>query len=326
MRAFEYYAAGQISDAIQSLAKANGNAQICAGGTDLLGRLKDGMDSPERLVCIKTLPDLRYIRESGSGIRIGALTTLSAIEEHPVIRKSYSLLAQALHVTASPQIRNQATLGGSICQRPRCWYLRGPFDCLRKGGSKCFAVDGENKYHAILGGHLCFIVHPSDSATALVALNASATIRGSKGEKTVSLEKFFVGPEVNILKETILEEDEIITEIFIPMPKAGSRGAFNKSRERQSYDFALASAAVQCSADNGVCSAVRIILGGVAPIPWRSHEAEAELLGKKLDSKAIAAAATAAVRRAKPLSQNQYKIDLTKELLAKSLLEATAYT
>lgn len=324
MRAFEYHAPHHILDAIQSLIQANGDAQICAGGTDILGRMKDGMDSPSRLVCIKTLPDLRYLRESSDGLRIGALTPLVMIEEHPVIQKSFPVLTQALAVTASPQIRNQATLGGSICQRPRCWYLRGPFDCLRKGGAKCFAVDGENQYHAILGGHLCYIVHPSDSATALVALNASVKIYGQKGEKTVPIEKFFIGPEVNILKENILDDDEIVTEVFIPAPAAGARGAFAKSRERQSYDFALASAAVQCSTKNGVCSDVRVVLGGVAPIPWRSHEAETVLRGKKMTDATIREAAEAAVSKAKPLAQNAYKVDLTKQLLTKSLKEVNS--
>lgn len=324
MRAFEYHAPHQILDAIQSLIQANGDAQICAGGTDILGRMKDGMDSPSRLVCIKTLHDLRYIHESSEGIRIGALTTLVMIEEHPVIQKLFPVLTQALAVTASPQIRNQATLGGSLCQRPRCWYLRGPFECLRKGGAKCFAVDGENQYHAILGGHLCYIVHPSDSATALVALNASVKIHGQKGEKTVPIEKFFLGPEVNILKENILDDDEIVTEVFIPAPAAGARGAFAKSRERQSYDFALASAAVQCSTKNGVCSDVRVVLGGVAPIPWRSHEAEIVLRGKKMTAATIREAADAALRNAKPLAQNAYKVDLTKQLLTKSLKEVNS--
>lgn len=324
MRAFEFNAPHQIAEAIRDLNSADGNAQICAGGTDILGRLKDGMDSPGKLVCLKMLPDMRYIRETAEGLRIGALTTLVTLEEHEGIQKNYPVLAQALWVTAAPQIRNQATLGGALCQRPRCWYLRGPFDCLRKGGYKCFAVDGENQYHAILGGHLCFIVHPSDSATALVALNASVKIHGPKGEKTVPLEKFFIGPEVNIMKENILEDNEIVTEVFIPAPAAGSRGAFNKSRERQSYDFALAAAAVQCTVKNGVCSDVRVVLGGVAPIPWRSHEAEAELQGRKLDSKTIARAAEAAVSKAKPLAQNGYKVDLTKQLLAKSLTQVAA--
>jgi xanthine dehydrogenase YagS FAD-binding subunit len=324
MRAFEYFAPQLLADAIHTLSTAGGNAQVCAGGTDILGRLKDGVDSPDKLVCLKTLPEMRYVRESNEGIRIGALTTLSTIEEHPIIQKSFPLLVQALYVTAAPQIRNQATLGGSICQRPRCWYLRGPFDCLRKGGAKCFAVDGENKYHAILGGHLCYIVHPSDTATALLALNASAKIQGSKGEKTVPLDKFFVGPEVNILKENILEDDEILTEVTVPMPPAGARGAFSKSRERQSYDFALSSAAVQCTMKNGVCAEVRVVLGGVAPIPWRSLEAEEELRGKKLDQRTIERAAAASVRKAKPMAQNAYKVDLTRQLVSKSLSQIVA--
>lgn len=324
MRAFEYFAPQQLADVIRTLSSGGGTAQICAGGTDILGRLKDGVDSPDKLVCLNTLPEMRYIHESNDGVRIGALASLSAIEEHPLIRKSFPLLVQALYVTAAPQIRNQATLGGSICQRPRCWYLRGPFDCLRKGGAKCFAVDGENKYHAILGGHLCYIVHPSDSATALVALNASAKIQGSKGEKTVPLDKFFVGPEVNILKENILEDDEILTEIFIPMPSAGARGSFSKSRERQSYDFALASAAVQCTLKSGVCAEVRVVLGGVAPIPWRSSEAEDEVRGKRLDQKTIDRAAAAAVQKAKPMAQNAYKVDLTRQLVSKSLSQILA--
>ncbi|MDD5542772.1 MAG: xanthine dehydrogenase family protein subunit M [Acidobacteriia bacterium] len=323
MRAFEFHPAHQISDAIRSLDEANGNARICAGGTDLLSRLKDDVDNPERLVCIRTLPDLRYIRNDKDGVRIGALTTLSTIEEDAYVQKQLPLLHQALQVTAAPQIRNQATMGGSICQRPRCWYLRGPFDCLRKGGKECFAVYGENKYHAILGGHLCYIVHPSDSATALVALNASVKIHGSKGEKTVPIEKFFVGPEVNILKENILEDDEIITEVFIPHPAPGCRGAFNKSRERQSYDFALASAAVQCRMSRGVCEDVRVVLGGVAPIPWRSREAEAVVRGKKLSAATIREASEAALRNAKPLTQNDYKVDLTKLLLTKSFQQVS---
>ncbi len=324
MKAFEYHAPHQIADAIRVLSVSNGDAQVCAGGTDILGRMKDGVTTPDTLVCIKTLPNLHYIREEPAGIRIGALTTLVTIEEHPAIQKQFPLLTEALRLTAAPQIRNQATLGGSLCQRPRCWYLRGPFECFRKGGYKCYAVDGENRYHAILGGHLCFIVHPSDSATALVALNATAVIHGPHGEKKVPLEQFFIGPEVNIMKENILDDDEIVTEVFIPSPAPGARGAFTKSRERHSYDFALASAAVQCSLQGGVCSDPRVILGGVAPIPWRSHEAEAELRDRRLDAAIIERAASAAVSRAKPMTQNTYKVELAKRLLAKSLHEVAA--
>ena len=219
----------------------------------------------------------------------------------------------------SPQLRNQGTLGGNLCQRPRCWYFRGEFHCRRKGGDTCFAETGDSQYHAILGGHNCYIVHPSDTAAALVAYNAKVTIAGRTGSRQLPLSSFFVLPEKDILAENVLAPGELLTEVLLDPVEVGTRGVYRKVRERAAFDFAMAGAAIVLGIDDGKVRHPRIVLSGVAPAPWRAVDAEKAIDGKPLDAAAITAAAEAAVANAMPLADNAYKVPLVKGILQETL-------
>ena len=324
MHDFDWVDATTSASASRLLRTVRDRAKVLAGGTDLLDELKEGLLAPDRLVNIKANKALHYIRFAPTtGLQIGALATITELEEHPVVREKYPILAQAAAIIASPQIRNVATVGGNLCQRPRCWYYRNDaFHCKRKAGPVCFSVAGENAYHAILGGNQCYIVHPSDLAPPLIALGASVTIFGPAGKRTVPLEKFFIGPKVDILRENILQQNEIVEEISVPTPAASTRGAFAKVRERQTWDFALVSAAAVLHMAGDTCNDARIVLGAVAPIPWRSLEAEKILRGAKIDAAAAEKAAEAALADSKPMTQNGYKVPLAKAVLKRAILGA----
>jgi xanthine dehydrogenase YagS FAD-binding subunit len=322
MRAFEYVKPATVADAVRELGRSWADAKILAGGIDLLGELKEGIIAPQRIVNIKGISGLRYIRFSEKeGLRLGALVTLEEIETHQVIRQRYTALAEAAHSVGTPQIRNVGTIGGNLCQRPRCWYYRDEHTkCLKKGGPMCFAYNGENKYHAILGGGPCYIVHPSDCAPALIAFRASVTVVSPRGQRTVPLEEFFVLPSRRLDHETILEPDEIVTEIQVPAPAPNTRSTYLKFKERDSHDFAIVGAAVVMRLRGKVCEDVRIVLSGVAPIPWRSPEAEAVLKGKAITPELAEQAGKAAVAKAQPLSQNAYKVPLTQAIVKQAIL------
>ncbi|MDT7894470.1 MAG: xanthine dehydrogenase family protein subunit M [Armatimonadota bacterium] len=324
MRAFEYVKPATVADAVGELGRSWADAKILAGGIDLLGELKEGIIAPQRIVNIKGISGLRYIRFSEKeGLRLGALVTLEEIETHQVIRQRYTALAEAAHSVGTPQIRNVGTIGGNLCQRPRCWYYRDEHTkCLKKGGPMCFAYNGENKYHAILGGGPCYIVHPSDCAPALIAFRASVTVVSPRGQRTVPLEEFFVLPSRRLDHETILEPDEIVTEIWVPTPAPNTRSTYLKFKERDSHDFAIVGAAVVMRLKGKVCEDVRIVLSGVAPIPWRSPEAEAVLKGKAITPELAEQAGKAAVAKAQPLSQNAYKVPLTQAIVKQAILRA----
>lgn len=322
MHPFEYVEPKSLKEAVAALGK---DAKPLAGGIDLLDELKSHLIEPKRVVNLKSIPGLREIELSNKGLILGALVTLAEIESQPQLQKGYRALVQAAHAVGSPQIRNVGTLGGNLCQRPRCWYYREEHTlCLKKGGGRCYAWDGENQYHAILGGGPCYIVHPSDCAPALIAFGASVTIFSSSGERELPLEEFFVLPSQNLYQETILKPDEIVIRVQVPRPAPGTCSAYVKIRERDSFDWALASAAVVLRMRNGVCQSARVVLGGVAPIPWRSKEAEAVLKGKPIDDQTALAAGTAAVQEAKPLAKNAYKVTLAKNAVRMALLEAVA--
>ncbi|MDQ2731186.1 MAG: FAD binding domain-containing protein, partial [Armatimonadota bacterium] len=298
--------------------------RLMGGGTDLLDEMKERLVQPDRIVHLHSLP-LSYVKSGSQGILIGATTTLATLETNPIILERLGGLAQAAAAIATPQIRNAGTLAGNLCQRPRCWYYRNAeFPCLKKGGSTCFAKEGANKYNAILGGGPSYIVHPSDTAPMLLALGASVRIAGTGGERVVPLDRFFVLPSQNLLRENILEPDEMITEIIVPQPHAGSRSVYLKVKERETQDFALASAAVALTMRNGVIQAARVALGGVAPIPWRSPEAEAALKGHRMTPELAAAAANAALAPAKPLEDNAYKVIIARTILRRALIAAAA--
>ena len=315
--AFAYVRPQSIPEAIKHL--ADQGARVHAGGTDLLGCLRDGVFTSSKLVSLGNIQELRGITETGDGVRIGALTTISAVAASPVVRKQYPVLAQAAAEVASPQLRNQGTIGGNLCQKPRCWYYRGEFNCARKGGPTCFAMTGQNEYHCILGGDGCYIVHPSDTAPALIALDAKVRIARSNGTRTISLEEFFVSPGKDPKKETIVESGEIITEILLPAPAKGMYSAYRKARARRSWDFALASVALALTLDGKQVTSARIVLGGAAPVPWRAREAEQVITGKQLDAATATKAADAAMSKAQPMEHNGYKIMLFKGLIEEQL-------
>jgi xanthine dehydrogenase YagS FAD-binding subunit len=319
MRSFEHVNASDIQTAIALLREPH--TEAIAGGTDLLGELKARLRSPKRLVNIKTLSELHEIGYSPQmGLRIGALVTLAQIEQHPAIRERFSLLAQAASSAATPQLRNMGTVGGNLCQKPRCWYYRNKlFHCWLKGGDTCFAEDGENKYHAILGADRCHAVHPSDLAPALMALDATIRVVGPDLDGEISLAELYTKPTENHRQMTILGPGELITEIRVPTPKGDSRGVYLKAMERQSWSFALVSVAAHLRREGDHIADARIVLGGVAAIPWRAKDSEKILIGQRFSEELAERAAEAAVAGAQPLRYNAYKVKLAQALVKRAL-------
>ena len=316
---FAYARAGSLKEAIRELASEG--ARIHAGGTDLLGCLRDGVFEARKVVSISNLKDLRGIREAASGgLRIGSLTTIAEVAESPLVRERYAGLAQGAVEVASPQLRNQGTIGGNLCQKPRCWYYRGEFHCLRKGGTVCYAVDGENQFHCIFGGDQCYIVHPSDTAPPLAALEAKLRIVGPRGSRTVAVEKFHVPPSQDVQRETVLEAGEVVTEVLLPPPPPGLRSSYRKVRARRSWDFAVAGVALALQFSGDLVKKARVVLSGAAPIPWRARAAEEVLTDKTLDPGTIAKAGAVVVQNARPLEHNGYKVPLFQGLLEEELL------
>ena len=317
---FSYVRAKSLKDAIQHLSSEG--SRIHAGGTDLLGCLRDDLFGAKKLISLSQLNDLRGIRSmKDGGLRIGALTTIAEVAHQKIIQDRYPALAKAASEVASPQLRNQGTLGGNICQKPRCWYYRGEFQCLRKGGEKCFAYKGENEFHCIFGsGGICYIVHPSDTAPVLVAYEAMVQVVGPKGTRRIPLEKFHVLPSDDVQKETVLKSNEILTDIFLPPPMEGTRSSYRKVRTRRSWDFALAGVALHLRFKGDRVERARVVLSGAAPVPWRSKEVEEVITGRRLEPHTVAQAAEAAVKNAQPLEHNGYKVPLFRGLLEEELL------
>jgi len=322
MKPIELVSPTTVEQAVQAL--GDGVSLALAGGMDLIPTLQDHLVAPQRLVNLKTVEGLRYIRESAEdGLHIGALTTLAEIASNALVRERYTALAQAAESVGSPQIRNRGTLGGNLCQRPRCWYFRNEdYHCLKKGGDRCFAAadNADNQYHAILGGGPCHIVHPSNTGTALMALNASVVIAGpDQATRTSTVEKFFLLPRTRLHGENILQPDEVVTEIIVPKPEKGARSAFVEMAEKSAFDWATSGAAAMLTLDGNRVTAARIVLHAVAPIPWRVPQAENVLIGKPISDETIAEAAEVALRGAQPLSRNAYKIPQTKAMVRRVL-------
>src|SRR5438270_1870726 len=297
MKSFEWASPTTINDAVNLLKSAPAGddaddaARAIAGGQDLMTTMKDYITRPTRVVNLKGIRGLDRIEgDARKGLRIGALVTLAQLEENTLVRSHFPGLAEAAHSIADPHIGNLGTVGGNLCQRPRCWYFRlEEVVCLKKGGSECYAATGENKYHAIFGGGPSYIVHPSDLAPMLLALGGSVSVVGAEGKRIVSLEKFFTLPsEGNLRRENVLKNDELITEIHVPASKFAGHSTYLKFKERDSMDFAIAAvaAAVTLGANKTVTEA-RLVLGGVAPIPWRVPRSEAALIGKTLNSEVL---------------------------------------
>lgn len=321
MKAFKHVNVTSVAEAGALLRSYDGRASLIAGGTDLLGVLKDEIlpDYPEAVINIKTIAGLDRFLENEDGLKIGALAKLADVVEHPLVKARFPILSQAAQAVATPEIRNMATLAGNLCQDTRCWYYRYPHHlggrimCLRKGKGPCHAVKGDSRYHAILGGKACFAVCPSDTAIALTALDAGLEITGPQGVRNVSIHQFFT------LLGNILEAEELLTAVQIPNPAAGARQGFFKFTLREPVDFAIASVAAVGTLHDGICMQVKIALGAVAPTPLRAVEAEELIRNQAVNEKLIRAAARKAVKEAKPMRMNAYKVEITRTLVERAL-------
>jgi xanthine dehydrogenase YagS FAD-binding subunit len=325
MRPFEYASPTTKEQAVGLLGTAWGQAEILAGGTDLLALMKDDVVHPKRLVNIKQIAEMNGVTVSSQGLRIGALTTLGDLADNVNVVKDYPAIADALNEAASPQIRNMATIGGNLCQRPRCWYFRGGFGLLPKDESgKELVAAGENRYHAILGnsGPAKF-VSPSTIVPVLIAYGATIRLVGPKGSREMPLEQFYVIPKVGTEREHDLKPNEIVAEIILPVP-GELKVSHYEIRQKQAFDWPLAVAAVGLVTNGSSVQSARIVIGYVAPIPWRSPEAERALAGKSVSENSAKAAADAALRNATPLSHNAYKVQLAKVAVKRAIMKAAS--
>lgn len=313
MLSYSYKRPKTTDDALTALQTGG---RVVAGGSDLLTLMKDRIETPKVLVDISEIQELNGIKLNGSTLTIGATTTLTTIADDPTVQKNFPMLAEAAKAAASPQIRNVGTIGGNLCQRPRCWYFRSPrFACYRKGGNQCFAVTGESTFHALFDGAACFVVSPSDTAPALVALGANAVVTNKQGQRRIPLEQFFIGPQQDILHEVVLKPDDLLVAVEVLLPAAGTKMTYQKMRERQAFDFAIVSVAMSLSPQSA-----HVVLGGVAPIPWRATEAEKILQGGPITEGRAQQAAEAVTKLARPMEKNGYKIPLIHGLITSTAL------
>lgn len=320
MERFEYASPATVKDATALLGASWNDAQVLAGGTDLISSMKEFIATPKRVVNIKGIAELGGIAKTGAGVRIGAKVTLDELSMNPVIRAEFPSLVTAALGVASPQIRNMGTVGGDICQRPRCWYYRNGHGLFAMQDGKSLVPNGENKYHAIFGGGPAYFVSASSFGPALAALGAQVKLASPTGTRMVAAEKFFVNPKNEAEREIDLHPNEIVTEIFIPA--AVTRNATYELREKEALDWPLATASVALKMNGGKVSSARIVLGHVAPTPWMAQDAEKMLAGKSIDEATAEKAGEAAVAGAQPLSQNGYKVQLAKVCVKRALLAA----
>ncbi len=299
--------------------EAGRTAAMAGGGSDLLGLMKERLVTPDVLVNLKAIKGLDQVKPQNGVFVIGGLITLDALANHALVRRQYPVLAEAAESVATPQIRNVGTLAGNVCQRPWCWYYRNGFKCLKNGGTICYSVSGENEFHAIFGGGPSYIVHPSDTAPALVALDATFHIAGPFGERTVAAADFFTLPTVDASRENVLKDGEVLAEIVLPRRGAGVRSTYHKVLDREAWTHAVVSAAVVLDMDKDMCRSARVVLGGVAPIPWRLPEVEKLLTGKRVTPELAARAGAAAVAGARPLSKNGYKVPITQAMVRRTI-------
>ena len=303
-------------------ARRDGNdACFVGGGSDLLGLVKERLVVPDVVVSLKTASGHDRVETGADGVRVGGLITLDTLSRHELIASRFRVLAEAAATVATPQIRNVGTLAGNVCQRPWCWYYRNGFTCYKAGGNQCFSASGENQFHAIFGGGPSYIVHPSDTAPALVALGATFHIVGPEGARAMPAPDFFVLPRETPARENVLRDDELLAAVELPAPATGMRSRYHKVMDREAWTHAVVSAAVALDMDGDVCHAARIVLGGVAPIPWRVPAAEQVLVGQRLTAARAAQAAELAVADARPLSKNAYKVPLIKGIVERTLVE-----
>lgn len=320
MNNFEWTQPETVADAIAALDHAG--AMPLAGGVDLLDRLKEGLEAPSRLVSVRKLAGLGDIVVDGNGARLGANVTLARLAADPALRASHPLIGDAAGHAATPQLRAMATLGGNLAQRPRCWYFRSEaFVCRKKGGTACFAHEGDNQMHAIFGNQLCAATHPSTVVTALIALGARVAIAGKRARE-VELASFFVAPEVDLAREVDLAPGELITHVVVPPTPARVRTAYTKQVAKQSFDWPLVDVAVALAMDGRICRQATIVLGAVAPTPRRATAAERALTGVVVDVMAAEHAAHAAIAGATPLSGNDHKVPILEVVVARTILAA----
>jgi len=323
MQAFEYAQPTTKDEAVRLLSGGNGSAVVLAGGTDLLSLMKDHIVSPQRVVSLKHVKELHGIEfKPSSGLRLGAMVTFEELLDHRDVRKSYPALSQAVEGVASPQVRSMGTVGGDLCQRPRCWYYRSGFGLLATYNGKALVPDGDNRYHAILGNSgPAYFVSPSSLGPILVALGAKLQLHGPDGNRELAVEKFFVTPASDQESEHALQPNEIVTEILVPAP-GGAKMAVYEVRQKEALDWPLAAAAVVLNMDGSTVKTARVVLGHVAPVPWPAPDAEQVLAGKPLEEEVAAEAGKAALSKATPLSKNAYKVQLARVAVKRALLRA----
>ena len=314
----------QAHGAVDSARRSGKSVAIAGGGSDLLGQMKERLVAPDVLVHLRSVRGLDQIDVSGSRVAIGGLATLDAIAHHPALRKQLTVLAEAAESVATPQIRNVATIAGNVSQRPWCWYYRNGFKCFKNGGNRCYSVDGENQFHAIFGGGPSYIVHPSDTAVALVALDATFAIGGPSGRRVVKAADFFTLPAAQPARENVLQDAEILESIEIPTPRPSVRTTYHKIMDREAWTHAIVSAAIVMDVDKDVCRSARVVLGGVAPIPWRLPEVEKILAGKRVTPDLAAQAGEQAVAGARALAKNAYKIPMTRAMVRRTIEQVAA--
>jgi xanthine dehydrogenase YagS FAD-binding subunit len=327
MKSFSNVDAKDAAEAVRLLQQGRaGSRKVtpAGGGSDLLGMVKDELVFPDVLVNLKSMEGLSSVTPEAGGLRIGGLVTLREVAEHPRIQARYPVLSEAAASVGTPQIRNVGTLAGNICQRPWCWYFRQGFPCFKNGGDRCFSWVGENQFNAIFGGGPSYIVHASDTAPALVALDARFRIAAPTGERWVPASDFFILPERDVTRENVLTPDEILTEVELPSESEGIRSRYVKIMDREAWTHAVVSLAVLLRMEGGICRGARLVMGGVAPIPWRLTEVEALLHGQAITAELADRAGQQAVQGAEPLAKNAYKIPLTENLVRRTLLELAA--
>jgi xanthine dehydrogenase YagS FAD-binding subunit len=325
MREFKIAEPRTADETAALLAETKETAALIAGGTDLLDLLKSGVSAADLVVDLRGVAGLAGLAAEKGGLRIGAMTRVVDLAGEAAVARDYPGLKAAALSLATPQLRNVGTVGGNLCQRPRCWYFRDPqVVCRKKGGLNCFAYQGRNKYHCLFGGNGCFIVYPSDLAPSLISLAATATIGTAKGDKVIPLESFYAGPDVDVTRENVLAWGQFLKSVWVPAPKAGQKSAYVKLEERGSWDFALVSAAVAGVVKGGALAEISVVMGGVAPVPWRLKKAEDALKGKTPTEALVRQAADAALADASPLRENGYKTDLVFAALKEALTVITA--
>jgi len=319
--AFELFQPTSVDDALALQSRYGAKAWVLAGGLDSFDWFKDRLKRPEVVIDLSQVKELRGVRTTNDGLEIGAMTTLTEVVQHPVVREKYGILPEAAEAAASPQIRNQGTLGGNVSQDARCWYYRGGWPCYRAGGNICYAdtPTGLNREHAILDADRCVAVNPSDTAPALIALDAKMVVRTPKGERVVNAQDYFIGPSIDITRMTILQHGDLLTAIRIPATFAGAQFYFEKARDRKVWDFALVNVAAAMVASGGTIQQIRLAVNGVAAHPVRLTAVEAAVTGKPRNAETAEMAGNLAVQGAQPLQYNGYKVPLLRNLVKRAI-------